>query len=124
MEHLPPIADDGPRSRTVTFVDQLTRAKGGDQSAVSSLLAENRSWLRRKADRFLSRRAKQHADPSDLAQECLATAAEHLPQFRGNSIQAFRAWLGTILVNKIRNFLRRNRRRLARSTCRKTPMAN
>jgi RNA polymerase sigma-70 factor (ECF subfamily) len=114
MEHLTFMAGDWPRERTATFADRLARAGCGDRSAVSGFLAENRSWLRRKASRLLSRRATQHVDSSDLAQKALADAAKHLSQFRDNKVAAFRVWLRTILLNNVRAFLRRNRRRLQR----------
>ena len=110
MERLQTI-DERSGGRTTTIMVQLARAIAGDQSAAGQLLVENRSWLRRKAGRRLSRRSRQHTHPSDLAQESLAAAAQGLGQFRGNNIQAFRAWLQTTLVNKFRSFLRRNRRR-------------
>src|SRR5439155_19490815 len=108
MAPLAAVGSAGSPEETASFAERLTAAQAGDRSAQGRLLEENRSWLRRAAERLLSPRAAQLADASDLAQSCLATAGTNLPKFRGNRIQAFRAWLKTIRVNKVRVLVRRH----------------
>ncbi|MBX9792244.1 MAG: hypothetical protein K2Y37_25370 [Pirellulales bacterium] len=94
---------EGPAS---SFAGRIEQARDGNKVAAGQLLDENRSWLRRKAARLLGDRRAAQVDPSDLAQDCLAAAAENLPAFRGSRGAAFRAWLATILTNKFRALVR------------------
>lgn len=58
-----------------------------------------RSWIRRYT--------LQPADADDLAQEVLAVLVRELPDFRHDLRRgAFRRWLRTILVNRLRTFWR------------------
>ncbi|MBC8872540.1 MAG: RNA polymerase sigma factor [Planctomycetes bacterium] len=62
-------------------------------------------WLRRYD-------AVQPADADDLVQEVLLTVTRELPQFQHNRrTGAFRNWLRTILVNRLRHFWRSRQRR-------------
>lgn len=62
----------------------------------------------------------QSTDAEDLAQEVLLAVSKSLPSYKHNGrAGAFRAWLRTILVNRLRNFWRsrdRNPRPLAGSS--------
>jgi RNA polymerase sigma factor (sigma-70 family) len=63
-----------------------------------------RSWL--------GRQALQPADIDDLVQEVLAVVVQELPRFQHNRrTGAFRRWLRTILVNRLRPFWRTRRSR-------------
>jgi RNA polymerase sigma factor (sigma-70 family) len=65
-----------------------------------------RVWLRRYA--------LQPADADDLTQEVLAVLVRELPQFRHDLRRgAFRRWLRTVLVNRLRAFWRGRRRQAA-----------
>jgi RNA polymerase sigma-70 factor (ECF subfamily) len=44
----------------------------------------------------------QPTDAADLVQDVLAAVVRHLPHFRYNPAQSFRAWLRSILVNRWR----------------------
>lgn len=58
-----------------------------------------RNWLRACS--------LQQADQEDLAQDVLAAVVRKLPEFRHNTrAGAFRAWLRTITVNRLREFWR------------------
>jgi RNA polymerase sigma-70 factor (ECF subfamily) len=62
-----------------------------------------RGWLRQQA-------ALQAGDAEDLTQEVLAALLQHLPRFEHNHRRgAFRAWLRTLTVNRLRDFWRRQR---------------
>ena len=63
---------------------------------------------------WLRRHALQVADVDDLVQEVLATVASEAPRFRHSGRPgAFRHWLRTILVNRLREFWRARRLRPA-----------
>jgi RNA polymerase sigma-70 factor (ECF subfamily) len=65
-----------------------------------------RDWLRRQA--------VQPADIDDLTQDVLGTVARELPQFHHDLRRgAFRRWLRTVTVNRLRNFWRAARLRPA-----------
>jgi RNA polymerase sigma-70 factor (ECF subfamily) len=64
-----------------------------------------RAWLRRYE-------VLSTADVDDLVQDVLLTLSKELPQFRPNQrLGAFRAWLRTILVNRLRYFWRSRQHR-------------
>jgi len=63
-----------------------------------------RQWLRRYD--------VQDSDADDLIQEVLLVVAREIPSFRHNQRQgAFRNWLRTIVVNRLRNFWRSRKHR-------------
>jgi RNA polymerase sigma-70 factor (ECF subfamily) len=63
---------------------------------------------------WLGRQGVQDADQDDLVQEVLLVLARELPGFRHNGrAGAFRAWLRTILVHRLRDFWRSRQRRPA-----------
>jgi RNA polymerase sigma-70 factor (ECF subfamily) len=59
---------------------------------------------------WLTRAGLQAADREDLAQDVLAAVVRDLPHFEHNGRRgAFRRWLRTILVHRLRHFLRGRR---------------
>jgi len=63
---------------------------------------------------WLGRYGLQPADADDLTQEVLAVVVRELPQFEHNHrAGAFRRWLRTILVNRLRGFWRARQTRPA-----------
>jgi RNA polymerase sigma-70 factor (ECF subfamily) len=63
---------------------------------------------------WLRRYALQASDADDLVQEVLAAVVRELPHFEHSGrVGAFRHWLRTILVNRLREFWRANRIRPA-----------
>ena len=57
---------------------------------------------------WLRRHLVPHADADDLVQEVLAVVVRELPRFEHNNRPgAFRTWLRTILVHRVRDFWRR-----------------
>ena len=62
--------------------------------------------------RWLGRYEIQDSDAEDLIQEVLTAVVTDLPKFQHNErTGAFRSWLRTILVNRVRNFWRSRKRR-------------
>jgi RNA polymerase sigma factor (sigma-70 family) len=56
---------------------------------------------------WLRRYSLQQADADDLVQEVLGVVVREMPQFQHNTQKgAFRRWLRTILINRLRNFWR------------------
>jgi RNA polymerase sigma-70 factor (ECF subfamily) len=51
----------------------------------------------------------QPADSADLVQEVFVSVFAHVPQFDRQRTGSFRAWLRTIVHNKVRTFLRRRK---------------
>jgi len=90
------------------FPARIDKAQQGDQSTAGRLLEENRGWLERKAHRLLPAGLHPRYDSADLAQDCLTSAAQNLPKFRGRRSAAFRGWLATILRNRIAALVRGN----------------
>lgn len=57
--------------------------------------------------RWLGRYEIQHSDAEDIVQEVLAAVVADLPKFQHSQrTGAFRSWLRTILVNRVRSFWR------------------
>jgi RNA polymerase sigma-70 factor (ECF subfamily) len=62
---------------------------------------------------WLRRHGLQPADADDLAQDVLAVLVRELPQFQHRGPGAFRSWLRTITVHRLRNFWRSRQSRPA-----------
>jgi RNA polymerase sigma-70 factor (ECF subfamily) len=62
---------------------------------------------------WLRRQGLQPADADDLAQDVLAVLVRELPGFQHQRTGAFRSWLRTITVNRLRNFWRARQARPA-----------
>jgi RNA polymerase sigma-70 factor (ECF subfamily) len=86
-----------------TSVSLLDRLRSQPDSASWQRLVDLyapciRGWLRRQG--------LQQSDADDLAQDVLAVLVRELPAFQRQRPGAFRAWLRTITVNRLRNFWR------------------
>jgi RNA polymerase sigma-70 factor (ECF subfamily) len=64
-------------------------------------LERYRPWLRLLVGARLDPLLQGKIDPSDLVQQTLLKAHEHLAQFRGNSVAELQAWLRRILANEM-----------------------
>jgi len=82
------------------------RAKG---TARDRLLESYRNYLRLLARTWIEGPLRTKADPSDVAQETLATAHERFDQFRGKSEKELAAWLRKALARNLLNLNRHYR---------------
>ncbi len=89
----------------------LDRVRGGDDRARERLVARFLPLLRRWAQGRLPARARGLADTDDLVQVSLLRALEHVNDFEVRREGAFLAYLRRILVNALRDEIRRSTRR-------------
>jgi RNA polymerase sigma-70 factor (ECF subfamily) len=75
--------------------------------ATGARLQRYRNFLRLLARLHLPRRLRSKLDESDLVQETLLKAHVKMSQFRGQSEEAFQAWLRTILVRTLAEEMRK-----------------
>jgi RNA polymerase sigma-70 factor, ECF subfamily len=66
-----------------------------------------RSYLTILAEGQIGPRLRSKLDPTDVVQQTLLKALQHLEKFRGEGGQEFRAWLRSILANTITDYLRK-----------------
>ena len=93
-----------------TSVSLLERLRDGSDPSSWQRLVDLytpliRGWLRRHG--------LQDTDADDLVQEVLAVLAQELPAFEHRGAGAFRSWLRTMTVNRLRNFWRARQARPA-----------
>lgn len=91
----------------------LERAQAGDHDALETLLDRYRPRLQRWARGRLPPWARDLADTHDLVQETLIQAFKKVDGFEIRGDGAFQAWLRQILLNRIRQEIRRASRRPA-----------
>jgi RNA polymerase sigma-70 factor (ECF subfamily) len=81
----------------------LRAALRGDDEARGELMERLRPRLVLWASTRMSPALRARLDPEDAAQEILLALHKSLDQFRGDSAQAFRAWLFTVAGNRLRD---------------------
>ncbi len=92
-----------------TSLSLLNRAVAKDDSQSWNRLA---SLYQPLLQRWLNSFGIQHSDSEDLIQDVLATVFRELPAFQHNErTGAFRKWLRSILINRVRHFLRSRQNR-------------
>jgi RNA polymerase sigma-70 factor (ECF subfamily) len=94
-----------------TTIELLERARAGDDQALNVLFARHLPELRRWASGRLPRWARDLADTTDLVQETLLQTFKRIDAFEPRSEDAFRAYLRQAVMNRVRDELRRHRRR-------------
>ena len=92
-------------------VELLDRARQGDQAALDLLFARHAAPLRRWASGRLPRWARDLTDTDDLVQEALVQTFKRIDQFEPRGAGAFFGYLRQIVLNRIRDELRRRKRR-------------
>ncbi len=89
----------------------LERIRAGDSPARERLVARFLPTLRRWASGRLPGHARSLADTDDLVQVSLLRALDHVDDFESHREGAFLAYLRRILINSIRDEIRRAGRR-------------
>jgi RNA polymerase sigma-70 factor (ECF subfamily) len=112
MTEPPPAAGGGPAVPPLeTTFDLLARVRDGDDRARERLLARMLPPLRAWAHQRLPRRARDLAETDDLVQVTLVRVLRHLDGFEHRGEGALLAYLRQILLNAIRDEVRRTVRR-------------
>lgn len=108
-------ADDGAGSALVgtSTVRLVVRARAGDRDALDALFERFGPELRRFARGRLPRQVRGLVDTPDVVQETLLQTFLHLQGFENRGDGALRAYMRQILVNRIRDEVRRAARRPA-----------
>jgi len=102
-----------PEQLADTTASLLASVRGGDGSARDRLVVRYLDKLRRWARGRLPVRARDLADTDDLVQVTFIRALDHVEGFEPRRDGSFMAYLRRILVNQIRDELRRAGRRPA-----------
>ena len=93
----------------------LERARAGDRAALEALISRYVPRLQRWASGRLPRWARDMADTHDLVQETLFQTFKRIEQFESRGEGALQAYLRQAILNRIRDELRRAKRRPARN---------
>jgi RNA polymerase sigma factor (sigma-70 family) len=104
------VKDEIPSSLTL-----LERAQAGDRTALDSLIARYLPRLQRWASGRLPRWARDMADTQDLVQETLFQTFKRIERFEARGEGALLAYLRQAILNRVREELRRAKRRPPRS---------
>ena len=113
----PPQDNSHPQSsRSESTATLLARVRGGDLGARERLLKRYLPLLRRWAHGRLPARARDIADTDDLVQNTLMRALGRLGEFEPRREGAFLSYLRQILLNQIRDEIRRAHRRPERES--------
>ena len=110
----PPRGGQVPDSISLDSSFLLRRAKAGDPTARNLLVKKHLPALRRWAHGRLPRSARDLIDTDDLVQVTMVRALAHLGSFEPRHAGAFLAYLRQILLNHIRDEIRRVSRRPGR----------
>jgi RNA polymerase sigma-70 factor (ECF subfamily) len=85
----------------------LAEARDGRRESLGALLERYRRYLHRLARAEIGRRLQARTNPSDLVQETFLQASRHFDQFAGDTEQAWRGWLRSILRRRLLRLVRR-----------------
>jgi RNA polymerase sigma factor (sigma-70 family) len=89
----------------------IDRARAGDRDALEQLFTRHRKPLQRWASGRLPKWARDLIDTDDLVQDTLLQTFKRLGDFEPRRVGALQAYLRQAVLNRIRDELRRNRRR-------------
>jgi len=103
------------RSQLHSSLTLLERAQAGDKAALDSLITRYLPRLQRWASGRLPQWARDIADTQDLVQETLFQTFKRIERFESRGEGALLAYLRQGILNRIREELRRTKRRPQRS---------
>lgn len=112
---------DAGASHTTAYL--LDRLKGGDLDARERLFARCLPLLKQWAHGRLPTYARDLTDTNDLVQVSLLRALNRIDEFQAAQQGSFLAYLRSILLNAIRDEIRRTSRRGQRATLHETGLA-
>jgi len=101
----------GDRPELHSSLTLLERAQSGDRAALNSLIARYLPRLQRWATGRLPRWARDMSDTQDLVQETLFQTFKRIERFESRGEGALQAYLRQAILNRIREELRRTKRR-------------
>lgn len=111
MSDAPEDAGSGPANQLESTAVLLERVRAGDAHSREQLVARFLPPLRRWASGRLPGHARSLADTDDLVQVTLLRALDHVDRFEAHREGAFLAYLRRILLNSVRDEIRRAKRR-------------
>jgi len=85
----------------------LQRALDGDQDAWKQLYAENEEWMRMVLRNRIPPSLRRRMDPEDLMQSAFLVLSQRGSDLDIVDSRSFHAWLATVLLNKLRDRLRK-----------------
>lgn len=86
----------------------LERVRRGDRAALDELLAEHRPYLHRLVELRFDPQLQPRADPSDVVQETLFTAAERIEDYLRRQPMPFWLWLREMACDRLVELQRRH----------------
>jgi RNA polymerase sigma-70 factor, ECF subfamily len=104
--------------------DLLQRARAGDAGALQALLERYREFVKLVVRCHSPGQLRARMDSSDLVQETLLQAAQHMGQFQGHAEEEWRAWLGRIAEREVIHQARRHLDAAKRARSREQPLPN
>ncbi len=85
----------------------LRRATAGDQAAWKALFVEHEPLMRSLVRNRIPRGLRPRFDTEDLMQSAFLALAQHAPDLELADARSFRAWLARVLLNKLRDRIRK-----------------
>lgn len=99
------------RDGVLASFDLLSRARGGDETALNDLFTRYLPRLRKWAHGRLPGWARGPLDTQDIVQDTLTSVIPRLESFEPHHAGAFQAYLRQALMNRIRDQIRSAQRR-------------
>lgn len=87
-------------------VDQIERAKNGDEQSLGALLSSYEQYLQMLAEVQIGRSLRGKVDACDIVQETFLEAHRGIRRFEGSEPHQFVAWLKAILSARLANTIR------------------
>lgn len=116
---VPPEGRDPALDRTLSSSSSyvlLQRAQGGDQEAIARVFARYLPRLKSWSSGRLPSGARRLVDTDDLIQETMVKAVDRIGSFEIRGAGAFLAYLRSAMMNRIRDEIRRAKRRPGHDT--------